>query len=111
MQPDLTIAGVLGVTIVIAAAIWVYGRVRIERERTLQHLIARGMAPDDLARIVGADLRRQLDLRRGVLLLAVGVAWTGVTYAVGGKAWTLGAGPIALGVAYVVVWGVHGRGR
>ncbi len=111
MEPLTAIGGILGLAAVLAAAIFVYGRVRVERERTLQRLVDRGMTIDELARLLGPDAQRRLDLRRGVLLLAVAIAWSAVTFAIGGKAWTLGAVPAAIGVAYVAVWGMHGRQR
>lgn len=111
MPPLIALAGILGTAAVLTVTIYVYGRVRIERERTLQRLVDHGMTPDDLARIVGPDARGQLDRTRGVLLLAVGLAWTVVTRAAGGRAWTLGALPVALGLAYLAVWGMRGRQR
>ncbi|MEZ5289837.1 MAG: DUF6249 domain-containing protein [Vicinamibacterales bacterium] len=103
------VAGILGVAALLAVAVHVYGRVQVERERTLQRLIERGLSAEELARIIGPDARRRRDLMRGLLLLAVGAAWAVVTFFVGGKAWALGAVPIALGLAYLAAWGAHGR--
>lgn len=111
MEPLAATGGILGLAVVLAVAIGAYGRVRLERERTLQRLVDRGLTVDELARILGPDVQRRLDLRRGVLLLAVAAAWSAVTFAIGGRAWTLGAVPAAIGLAYVTVWGVHGRQR
>ena len=85
MEPLTAIGGILGLAAVLAAAIFVYGRVRVERERTLQRLVDRGMTIDELARLLGPDAQRRLDLRRGVLLLAVAIAWSAVTFAIGGN--------------------------
>ena len=40
---------------------------------------------------------RSADLRRGLLLIAVGLAWSIVTFFVGGKAWMAGIVPVMLG--------------
>lgn len=111
MEPLVVAAGILGVALVSAVAIVVYGRMRLERERTLQRLVDRGLSPDDLARVVGPEARRRLDLTRGVLLVAVAMAWSGVTVAMGGRAWVLGIAPAALGLGYLLVWGLDGRRR
>jgi hypothetical protein len=111
VEPILTATGILASAVVLAAAIAVAGRIRVERERTLQRLVDRGLSADELIRILGTEARGRLDRRRGALLLAVGGAWTAVTYAIGGRAWTLGAVPVALGLALLVVGSVDGRRR
>ena len=56
-----------------------FARLRIERERTIQKLMERGLSGDEFIRAAGLGARRDLDLRRGLLLIGVGVAWAGVT--------------------------------
>lgn len=105
MTPSsVLIAVILGVSLILAVAVHVFGRLRIEQQRTLQKLIDQGVAGNDLARIAGVAAPADRDRRRGVLLVAIGLGWTVVTFFIGGKAWLLGWVPVALGVAYLLLW-------
>jgi hypothetical protein len=111
MAWQIVSSALVGLALVLAVAVHAYARVRIERERTLQKLIDRGLTGDELVRAAGFGHRRQSDLRRGLLLIGVGLAWGGVTYFIGGTAWRMGVAPVAIGLVYVVLWALDGRPR
>ena len=80
MEWQITAAGLLGLALILAVSIYVYARLRIERERTVQKLIHRGLTGDELIRAAGFGPPRRADLRRGLLLMGVGVGWAAVTF-------------------------------
>jgi len=110
-QTLLLCTGILGLSLVLSVAVYVYGRLRIAQQTTLQKLIDHGLSGDPLWRAAGADDRGAGDLRRGVLLLGVGLAWSAVTFFIGGKAWILGSFPMAIGAVYLLLRVVDGRSR
>jgi len=111
MQWQVVFAGMLGLALVLSVSVYAYFRLRIERERTLQKLVERGLSGDDLIRTAGLDRSRRSDLRRGLLLIGVGVAWSAVTFVIGGPAWKMGGAPLAIGLVYVLLWTLDGRPR
>lgn len=111
MEPMIVAAGILGGSLILAVAIYVVGRLRIEQQRTLQALMERGVAGDELLRASGIADPRSRDLRRGLLLIGIGVAWSTVTFFIGGRAWIMGAFPITLGIVYVLFRMFDGRSR
>lgn len=111
MESMIVAAGILGGSLILAVVIYVVGRLRIEQQRTLQALVERGVAGDELLRASGVTDPRSRDLRRGLLLIGVGIAWSAVTFFMGGRAWTLGAFPITVGLVYVAFRVLDGRSR
>jgi hypothetical protein len=111
MNTPVIVAGLLGLALILSVAIYTFGRLRIEQERSLQKLIERGLSGDDLLRTAGIPSRSRRDLRRGLLLIAVGLAWSGFTFFVGGNAWTFGIVPIFLGAVFVLLGILDGRSR
>jgi uncharacterized protein DUF6249 len=111
MQPSLAIAGILGLSLIISVSIFVVGRLRIEQQRTLQKVIERGASGDELARAAGLGDRSSTDARRGILLVAVGLSWSVVTFFAGGKAWMVGVVPIAIGLAFLSFRMLNDRAR
>jgi hypothetical protein len=109
MQPSVLVAAVLGLSLILSVGIYVTGRVRTERERTLQRLLERGVPVDDLMKVAGREPPGVRDLRRGVLLLATGATWSVATFLIGGRAWLFGFVPLALGAVYLLFWVLHGR--
>ena len=105
MTPNtpIVVAGLIGLALILSVAIYIFGRLRIEQERSLQKLIDRGLSGDDLLRSAGIPSRGGRDLRRGLLLIAAGLAWSGFTFFVGGNAWTFGSVPIFLGAVFVLL--------
>ena len=104
-------AGILGLAAILCVAVYAFGRLRIEQERTLQKLIDRGLSGDELMRAAGFIDRPAKDLRRGLLLVGVGVSWSVFTFFVGGKAWMLGIVPITLGMVFVALRALDGGRR
>lgn len=111
MPWQITSSALLGLALVLAVAVYGYSRLRIERERTLQKLLDRGAGAEELARAAGFGAPHRADLRRGLLLLGVGAAWTIVTFFIGGPAWKLGGAPAAIGIVYLLLWAMNGRPR
>jgi Domain of unknown function (DUF6249) len=110
VHTGVLIAALLGLSLILTATIYVIGRLKIEQERTLQKALERGVALETLGPMLAMS-RSSRDLRRGILLIAVGVAWSTITYFVGGQAWLAGIGPIAIGAAYVIFGLLDGRAR
>jgi hypothetical protein len=102
MQNSLVVAGVLGLSLILSVSIYVFARLRIEQERTLQKLIERGLSGDELLRSAGLMDRGGRDLRRGLLLIGIGLSWSGFTFFVGGTAWMAGIFPVTIGAVYVL---------
>lgn len=111
MQWQIVASGMLGLAFVLSVGVYAYLRLRVERERTLQKLVERGLTGDDLIRTAGLDRSRRSDLRRGLLLIGVALAWSSVTFLVGGPAWKMGGAPLAIGLVYVLLWTLDGRPR
>ena len=112
MQTAVLCTGILGLALVLAATLYFVARVRIEQERTLQKLIERGLSGDELLReagIAGRPARGRRDLRRGLLLVGLGLAWSAATILIGGSAWRLGIAPVTFGAVYLLLWVVDGR--
>lgn len=111
MPWQIVSAALLGLALVLSVGVYAYSRLRIERERTLQMLIERGLTGDELVRTARIEQPQRADLRRGLLLMGIGAAWAGVTFFIGGPAWKLGGAPVILGLVYVLLWTLHGRAR
>jgi hypothetical protein len=111
MQWQIVASGLLGLAFVLSVSVYAYLRLRVERERTLQKLVERGLTGDDLIRAAGLDRSRRSDLRRGLLLIGVALAWSSVTFLVGGPAWKMGGAPLAIGLVYLLLWTLDGRPR
>ena len=111
MQNSAVFAGILGISLILAVSVYVFARLRIEQERTLQKLIDRGLTGDDLFRSAGLAKRGNRDVRRGLLLIGVGLSWSTVTFFVGGTAWMMGVVPVTIGAVYVLFWVLDGRPR
>lgn len=111
MQPSTVLGTILGLSAILSVCIYAFARIRIEQERTLQKLIDRGLSGDELVRAAGIASRHDRDLRRGLLLVGVGLSWSAVTFLQGGKAWMLGIVPVTIGLVYVLLRMLNGRSR
>lgn len=111
MQPNLVFAGILGLSLILSVSVYVFARLRIEQEKTLQKLVDRGLSGDEVVRSAGLVKQGNKDLRRGLLLAGVGLSWSLVTFFIGGTAWMMGAVPLVLGAVYVLLWILDGRPR
>lgn len=109
MPPAIVVSVIAGVSLILAVGLYAFSRIRIEQERTLQKLIERGAPGDALLVVAGIRGRGARDLRRGLLLVGVGVAWSVVTYTIGGSAWVFGVVPISIGVVLVLFRMLNGR--
>lgn len=108
----IVVAGILGLALIVSVVIHASGRLRIEQQRTLQKLLDKGGSVETLTAVSGFGHGAQRDLRRGILLIAIGVMWSLVTFFIGGRAWILGGVPAALGLVYVLFWKLDDtRGR
>ena len=111
MQPSAMIAGILGLSLILSVSIYVYARLRIEQERTVQKLIERGLQGEELLRSAGLADRGSKDLRRGLLLIAIGLSWSTFTFFVGGTAWIAGIVPVTIGLVFVLFKVLDGKPR
>jgi hypothetical protein len=112
MEPFVLLAGIIGLSLILAVTIYGVARLRIEQQRTMQKLLDRGAGAEELARVVGVVDRPRQDLRRGLLLIAAGVAWSTVTFILEGPqgpAWVFGIFPLAIGSAFVAFKVLDGR--
>ena len=107
----IALAGIVGLSLILAVSIYVFARLRIEQERTLQKRIDRGLSGDELIRSAGLADRGDRDLRRGILLIGCGLAWSTFTFFIGGTAWMAGIFPVTIGAAYVLLRALDGRRR
>jgi hypothetical protein len=107
----ILVAGILGMSLILSVVIYVSGRLRIEQQKTLQMLAERGVSGDELLRAAGLAEPRARDLRRGLLLLGIGLSWSVVTFFIGGKAWMAGLFPVTIGLVYVLFRVIDGRTR
>lgn len=110
-QTLIVIAGILGLSLILAVTIHMLARLRIEQHRTLQKLIEQGASGQELFRAAGLTPRGDRYRRRGILLIALGLAWSMVTYFIGGPAWMMGLFPVLLGAACLLIWKLDGSGR
>ena len=110
-QPLVMSAGILGIALVLSVAIYVNGRLRIEQLKTLQKLAERGVSGDELLQSAGLAERGGRERRRGLLLIGVGLAWSAVTFFLGGKAWIFGVFPVTIGAVYMLLRYLDDRSR
>jgi Domain of unknown function (DUF6249) len=87
-------------------------------QRTVRMMVEKGqpVPPELFASPAGAPIRPWYDLRRGIILLAVGVAFViffGLTAGWEEGVWALGLIPGLIGFGYIIVWRLanrHGNG-
>ncbi|MEM7353191.1 MAG: hypothetical protein AAF657_20520 [Acidobacteriota bacterium] len=99
------IAGMISVAIVIATFIIVFGRLKIEQQKTLRKLLETDDASRlELSKILGPKSQADGDFRRGLLLIVMGFVLTGFLFFFGGIGWILGLMPITVGFIYLFFW-------
>ena len=104
-QSILIGAGLISIAIVLAAVVYIFGRLKLEQQKTLQMLLEKDEATRQAwTRLMGPAHRAESDFRRGVLFLGVGGSLTGFLFFVGGIAWILGFLPIIIGLVYLFFW-------
>jgi hypothetical protein len=104
-ETPIIIAGLISVAAVVVAAVIIFGRLKVEQQRTVQKLLDKddGSRPE-LTQALGSLRRGDNDLRRGVLLIASGLIFTLTFFFVGGIAWIFGAVPVTIGLVYLLFW-------
>jgi hypothetical protein len=115
----ISVLAVFGFPVAIVAVImfssWAKSR---SLHRTVRMMVEKGqpVPPELFAAPAGAPLRPWYDLRRGIILLAVGVAFViffGLTAGWDEGVWALGLIPGLIGLGYILVWRLanrHGNG-
>lgn len=110
-ETAIAAAGILGISMILSVLVYINGRLRIEQQRTLQKMLERGDKVEQLARANGFGPRADRDRRRGIVLVAIGVLWSLVTFFIGGSGWILGIVPVALGFVYMLFWKLDASAR
>ncbi|MGH8110020.1 MAG: hypothetical protein ACREO1_15035 [Arenimonas sp.] len=110
-QTAILVAAILGASLIFSVFVYVQGKLKIEQQKTLQKMIDQGVASGELGNAIGLGNRIGRDFRRGMHLIIIGAAWTGITFFIGGKAWILGFAPIAIGLLYLLLWKYEGSKR
>ena len=104
-EVPIIVAGLISVAAVLVAAVIIFGKLKIEQQRTIQKLLEKddGARPE-LTQALGSLRRGDTDLRRGTLLVASGLIWGCTLLFVGGNAWIFGAVPVMIGLVYLLFW-------
>ncbi len=112
MQQNLIlVAVILGISLILSVFVHVFGKLKIEQQKTLQKLLDHGPLNDMLAKSVGIYSSAEKDFRRGLAFIAIGTSWSLVTFFIGGKAWILGFVPLIIGLIYLLLWKFDGTRR
>jgi Domain of unknown function (DUF6249) len=115
----ISVLAVFGFPVAIVAVIMFSGWAKSRSlHRTVRMMVEKGqpVPPELFAAPAGAPLRPWYDLRRGIILLAVGVAFViffGLTAGWDEGVWALGLIPGLIGFGYIIVWRLanrHGNG-
>jgi len=115
----ISVLAVFGFPVAIVAVIMFSGWAKSRSlHRTVRMMVEKGqpVPPELFAAPAGAPLRPWYDLRRGIILLAVGVAFViffGLTAGWDQGVWALGLIPGLIGFGYIIVWRLanrHGNG-
>lgn len=113
--PILTISllAVFGTPILIVATIMYFGFSKSRMQhRTIKMLVEKGQpVPPELLRPPAPAVRQRSDMRRGVILVMIGIGVMLFFAAVNdweGGSWTLGLIPFLIGAGYLIVWKLEG---
>ncbi len=111
-ENSLIIAGMISVALVLVAVIYVFGKLKIEQQRTLRKILEKDeTALSELPRAFGSLSRADSDFRRGILLIVTGITLGAFFFYIGGKAWIMGFLPLTIGCVYLFFWVRNGAGR
>ncbi len=104
-EVPIIVAGLISVAAVVVAAVIIFGKLKIEQQRTLQKLLEKddGSRPE-LSQALGSLRRGDNDLRRGMLLVASGLVFSATFFFVGGDAWIFGGVAVIIGFVYLLFW-------
>jgi Domain of unknown function (DUF6249) len=102
------------VVIVALAGMFVFSATR-QRHRTIRMMVEKGQpVPPELLMPPTRALRQRSDMRRGVILLMIGIGVTAFSGTVTGwdsGVWTLGLIPLLIGAGYLLVWKLEGGSK
>ena len=106
----IAMLSVFGAPVAIVAVIMLISWAKTRSlHRTVRAMVEKGqpVPPELLASPAGAPLRPWYDLRRGIVLLAVGVGivmFFGISAGWDNGVWALGSIPALIGVGYILAW-------
>ena len=113
-DPIILGAIIIGVAVVLATVVLVFGRLKLEQQRTLQLILEKDETTrGEWGRLLAIADRPTHDFRRGVLLIVVGATLTLIMFFLGGIGWLLGLIPVLVGATYLLFWRLarHGDSR
>lgn len=102
-------AGILGLSAVVSAIVFVIGRIKVEQQKTLRLLLERGDSAADIFNALQPPGALNADTRRGILFMALGAAWSGTTVFAGGMGWIFGGLPFAAGLMFLLFGKLNAR--
>ena len=104
-EPILLGFGLIAIAIVLAMLIYMFGRLKLEQQKTVQMLLEKDPETRaEWAQLLGPRHRAEADFRRGLLLLITGLTLLAFLYYAGGIAWMLSFIPITVGLVYLYFW-------
>ena len=110
MEQNMVIAaGILGFSAVACAIVLVMGRIKVEQQKTLRLLLERGDSAGDILNTLYSPGALSADTRRGILFIALGLAWSLTTVFVGGMGWIFGGLPVAAGLIFLLFGKLNAR--
>ncbi len=111
-ETKIIIAGIIGSAAVLSVVVYLFGRLKIEQQKTLQRLLEKDdSSRTEWARALGPGRRGDNDFRRGVLLIVIGTSLGTGLFFVGGSAWTFSLLPVTIGLVYLMFWKVNASQR
>ena len=107
---------IFGAPVLIVAVIMYFGFSRNRMmHRTIRQMVEKGQpVPAALLAPPPPTVRQRSDMRRGVILLMIGLGlmlWIGAVNAWEGGAWTVGLIPFLIGAGYLLVWKLEGGSK
>ncbi len=110
MNDIVTVAAMLCITLFLTTLLILFFRNKMEQQKTLQKLIETSEEPSAVIEKVLQNTNRKMsDLRRGMLLLTVGLTVMLIFFYLGGVAWMFGLLPVVVGLVYLFFWFLNGR--
>lgn len=104
-QTYIVLTILICITVLLAMILWVFGRIRSEQQKTLQKIIEQNeLSQTELQNLLSPMPQYQKDLRRGILLIALGLSLGTVFFFMGGIAWIFTCVPVSAGLIYLLLW-------
>ena len=104
-----------GAPVLVVAAVMFFSYLKSRSlHRTVREMVEKGQEVPAALFAAPPVIRERSDLRRGVVLLMVGfglMIFFGAVNDWEGGAWSLGVIPFVIGLGYLLVWKLEGRGR